>query len=272
MRSNYDTDKLKRYEIDILDEFVTICNKNKIRYFLAYGTLLGAVRHKGFIPWDDDIDIYLKPEDYYKFKEVMLKNPLDKYFYQSLETEKYYSLLFAKLRMNNTSVVEEKTKGEKTHNGIFLDVFPLMPFPVRKEAQDKLLFRLTVMKLMIEADLKTRSLYDNYGTAGKILSNVFKIVPRKIRNKIVASLLRKCLLTNEVYEKYYCFIDGKTFDRDLFDKIIKIDFEGKKYSAPKNYDKYLTSMYGDYMTPPPVDARKGHSFISVEFGDESKEK
>ena len=267
VRSSYDSDKLKRYEVDVLDKFVSICEKNKIKYFLAYGTLLGAVRHKGFIPWDDDIDVYMKPDDYYKFKEIMLNNPVDGYFYQSLETEKYYSLLFAKLRKNNTSVVEEKTKEEKTHNGIFLDIFPLMPFPSQKEAQDKFFIRLTVMKLMIEADLKTRSLYDNYGIVGKILSNVFKIIPRKIRNKIVVGLLRKCLLTNEVYEKYFCFIDGKTFDKSSFDKIIKIDFEGKKYFAPKDYDGYLTSMYGDYMTPPPIDDRKGHSFISVDFGE-----
>ena len=159
---NYDANKLKKYETKILDKIVSICEENNITYYLAYGTLLGAVRHKGFIPWDDDIDIYMKPEEYYKFKKVMLKNPDKDYFYQSLETEKYYGLTFAKLRMNNTSVIEERIKEEKLHTGIYVDIFPLLPFPTEKKDQEKLYNDIKLMKLLIEADLKDRRKYESF--------------------------------------------------------------------------------------------------------------
>ena len=160
MSSSYDTDKLKKYELEVLDKFVSICEKNNIKYFLAYGTLLGAVRHKGFIPWDDDIDVYLKPEDYYKFKEVMKNNPEDGYFYQSLETEKYYSMTFSKLRMDNTCVIEKKLKREKIHNGIYIDIFPLLPYPDDKNEQKNFFNNMKIINLLIEADLKDKTKYN----------------------------------------------------------------------------------------------------------------
>ena len=162
MSSSYNVEKLKAYEVKILDKFVSICKKNNLNYYLAYGTLLGAIRHKGFIPWDDDIDVYMKAEDYYKFKEIMKENPVDGYFYQSLETEKYYSLSFAKLRMNNTSVVEKKLAEEKIHNGIYIDIFPLLPYPNSKKDQDKLFNDIKMLNLLIEADLIDRTKYNSY--------------------------------------------------------------------------------------------------------------
>ena len=82
----YDEKKLKNYELDILNYFSDFCDNNNLKYFLAYGTLLGAIRHNGFIPWDDDIDVYMPGEDYYLLKKMIAKINNDKYFYQSLET------------------------------------------------------------------------------------------------------------------------------------------------------------------------------------------
>ena len=263
--NNYDSNKLKAYEIKVLDKFVSICEKNKLKYFLAYGTLLGAVRHKGFIPWDDDIDVYMEPEDYYKFKDIMRNNPEPGYFYQSLETEKKYSLTFSKLRMDGTLVVEKKLKDEKVHSGIFIDIFPLLPFPNDERLQKKFFTNMKLINLLVEADLKDKTKYNNYGKGGKFLSKLFKFIPRCIRSIIASYMLKRILLPQFNYDKYICAFDHKTIDKSLFSKSTNILFEGKKYRAPKNYDKYLTTTYGNYMVLPPVDKRYGHSFELVDF-------
>ena len=265
----YDTKKLKEYEVKILDKLVEICEKHDIEYFLAYGTLLGAVRHKGFIPWDDDIDVYMKPSDYYKFKSVMASNKEEGYFYQALETEKYHSLTFSKLRMNNTSVIEEKLKKEDIHNGIYIDIFPLLPFFDDDKLNKKFFSRMKLLNLLIEADLKDRSKYNHYGRFGKVMSKIFKLIPRRIRNILARNLLKKILLPSDEYNKYICMFDNNVFDKKLFSESTDVEFEGKKYTSPKNYDKYLTDIYGDYMTPPPVDKRYGHCFESVLFDVQS---
>ncbi len=265
----YDTKKLKEYEVKILDKLVEICEKHDIEYFLAYGTLLGAVRHKGFIPWDDDIDVYMKPSDYYKFKSVMVSNKEEGYFYQALETEKYHSLTFSKLRMNNTSVIEEKLKKEDIHNGIYIDIFPLLPFFDDDKLNKKFFSRMKLLNLLIEADLKDRSKYNHYGRFGKVMSKIFKLIPRRIRNILARNMLKKILLPSDEYNKYICMFDNNVFDKKLFSESTDVEFEGKKYTSPKNYDKYLTDIYGDYMTPPPVDKRYGHCFESVLFDVQS---
>ena len=99
----------------------------------------------------------------------------------------------------------------------------------------------------------------------KKLSNFFKLIPRKIRNLISENILKTILLYKDEYDNYICPIDEKTFDRKIFNEVAKVTFENKKYNSPKNYDKYLTSIYGNYMQLPPIDDRKEHSFIEVEF-------
>lgn len=261
----YDKDKLKKYEIKILDYFVELCEKNNITYYLAYGTLLGAVRHKGFIPWDDDIDVHIKPEEYYKLKKIAIREKNDNFFYQSLETEKYYNLIFDKIRMKNTKAVESKNEHDKINKGIYIDIFPLIPYPNKKKDQASMWKKMKLLKLLIEADLVDKTKYNNYGKLGKKLSNFFKLIPRKIRNLISENILKTILLYKDEYDNYICPIDEKTFDRKIFNEVAKVTFENKKYNSPKNYDKYLTSIYGNYMQLPPIDDRKEHSFIEVEF-------
>lgn len=268
MKSNYDSKKLKEYEVKVLDEFVKICKEHDIPYFITYGTLLGAVRHKGFIPWDDDIDVHLAPNDYYKFKEIMKDNPNPKVFYQAIETEKYYPLPFAKLRMNNTMALETKMKGLPIHHGIYIDIFPLVPYPDDKKAQKLFSRNLTIIYLLLEADLHDKGKYNTYGKLGKVLSKIFKIIPRTWRNSIAKKMLKKLIMYKGKYHEYIDVIDRVSFPSDCFDKTTKVSFEGKQYDAPKDYDRFMTSLYGDYMTPPKEKDRKGHSFESVTFEKE----
>ena len=118
--------KLHDVELEILQEIIRICKKYDIKYYLAGGTLLGAVRHKGFIPWDDDLDIGMLREDYDKFMKYGIKEIDDKYFIHCDKTDPNYWLPFIKVRKNSTTFVEELlNKKEVLHNGIFVDIFPM---------------------------------------------------------------------------------------------------------------------------------------------------
>ena len=117
-------DKLHSVQIEILDEIVGICDKHNLTYFLIGGTLLGAVRHKGFIPWDDDLDIAMPREDYEKFLKIA-KTELDKkYYLHDISIDKNYWQPFIKIRKNNTLFDEKMIDNIETHKGIFVDVFP----------------------------------------------------------------------------------------------------------------------------------------------------
>ena len=116
--------KLQLTEIEVLDEIVRICKKHKLQYFLLAGTCLGAVRHSGFIPWDDDIDIGMPREDYEKFLNIALDELDEKYFLQYYKTDENYYLGFAKVRKNNTSFITKGFEKKKGHQGFFVDIFP----------------------------------------------------------------------------------------------------------------------------------------------------
>ena len=128
MKSN-DLKRLKIEEKKILDYYVNFCEKNNLKYYLAYGTLLGAIRHNGFIPWDDDIDVHMPPQDYQKFINLFKKDNNNDYFLQTIDTEKYFHATFTKIRKNNSCMVEKEWSYMKIHKGINIDIFPLYPYP-----------------------------------------------------------------------------------------------------------------------------------------------
>ena len=126
-------EKLKEVEFELLCEFDRVCRKNNLTYFLFGGSLLGAVRHGGFIPWDDDIDVVMPREDLNKLEKISHKVFDNKYFFQSSETEKGYPLMVAKLRKNGTIFEELAMTETQSHKGIFIDVFPLDKLDVSNE-------------------------------------------------------------------------------------------------------------------------------------------
>ena len=176
--------KLQLVELDGLKYLDKICKENNIEYYLAFGTLLGAVRHKGFIPWDDDIDIAMTGENYLKLLEVMKKNENKKYFFQTLETEKNYYLMWSKLRINNTLFAKEEQLANKINHGIFVDVFPLFEYPDKKDYK-RITRKIKMIKLMIENNMTYNYQKKHYGKIGNILSKIIGIIPQKIRNNYV---------------------------------------------------------------------------------------
>ena len=267
--------KLQLKELDILKYFDSFCSKNKLKYFLFSGTLLGAVRHKGFIPWDDDVDITMSGSEYLKLAELFEKDKDDKYFFQSLETEKSYYLLWNKIRLNNTIFVEKGWEENDTHQGIFIDIFPLLEYPDNEKDKKIIARKIKISRLLIENNLKNNNYYKSYGKSGKILSKMFKLIPKFIRNKIAINNIK--YLCNYKSNSGYYFVTDTGMDmkykKEYFDKMVKLPFEDYEFLCPKDYHEVLEITYGDYMTLPKEEERRGHgeSYLCFDTKDDLDE-
>lgn len=263
---------VKKIEKEILVEVDRICRKHDIPYTLAYGTLIGAIRHQGFIPWDDDVDICMLREDYERFKEIC-KTELDpKYFYQSHETDQEYFYLFDKIRANNTVFQELFLAEHSIHTGIYIDVFPVDNI---EEGSIKRWWQQTKFHFY-RTGLMTK--YGNlaYRTGKKKLAaQILRVLYAPFS---LETLYRKALKTatsckNSEHVYGFCPSDNKKniYPRTYYTNTVDVQFEDVKLPAPAEYDTILRSMYGDYMQFPPEAERKTiHKLIA--FSLDAKQK
>lgn len=266
---DFDNGLMKRVwseEQEILDVIHKICVDNNLKYSLAYGTLLGAVRHGGFIPWDDDIDIMMPRKDYTKFKQIWNDSAPKGYIYQDYNTDTDIVNNFAKIRKNNTTFLQSETeRGRNYHKGFFVDIFP-----VDNVANGKLSSQLQYFAAAVNL-LYTRGYQSGsgglMGKIEKLLLSTKKENYIKRRNKAERYFCRwndkKCnyfTLFNTILEA------KKRYPIDLLNDYTVIKFNGKEYFAIKDYDRYLTITYGDYMKLPPEEERVWfHHPILIDF-------
>lgn len=245
-------ERLKSIELSMLKEFIAICDKHKLRYFIVGGTLLGAIRHKGFIPWDDDIDVGMPRKDYNEFIKVAQNELSDGLFLQNGKTDTNFPLNFTKIRNSNTTFIESTMKNIDMNHGVYIDIFPL-------DGYKKSIFR----KVM-------RKIYN--GKIGMVYGDKPKqTIKRKIKNLLI-NIFNKDYRTARdkldlLYSKYdfdkretvvnYCgsYGDREIVPRSIFEEDVKLSFEGLTVNAPKDYSKYLTLIYGNYMELPPIEER-----------------
>ena len=272
-----DIRKLQLVQLEILIEFDRICRANNIPYQLFSGTLLGAVRHKGFIPWDDDVDVCMLRKDYIKFLAIC-KNQLDKrYFLQTYETDKEYIHLFARIRKNNTLLLQEAWEGIDMHHGIFIDVFPMdniLPGQISGKIQYLLLYFSKLVKKMKHKKYCLNS--DRvYKTCIKVFFHyVLKPIRMQSFNRIQSKII--CMFQNKSTTYSTCLTDGgkETYHKYMmknndFYNTTQLEFEEHLFPVPSNYHEILTNIFGDYMTPPPVEQQKPHhGIIDINFNTE----
>ena len=263
--------RLQLTQLDIAKEIKRVCEKNDIKYWLESGTLLGAVRHKGFIPWDDDLDIAMRRDDYERFKKIAPRDLSSEYFFQSWETDENFGLPFAKVRKRKTIYKEIKAKNSKANNGIFVDIFPYDNYGDDYLHQG---LPIKLLKVLIQDKSKLQVWNEVDGINYiKLLQHIpFVIISKLIdRNKMI---LEHDLLATKYNEKQceYCFGQGLsrygewTIPTSYLDEMIDMDFEDTTFKVPKEYDAYLTIAYGDYMKLPPEDKRENrHQVIELKF-------
>lgn len=263
-----DLRKLQLLEFKILLEFKRICEKHNLRYFLIGGTLLGAVRHKGFIPWDDDIDVGMPREDYEIFKVIAKEELGEEYFFQTYETDSGYANLFGKIRLNGTEYLEKANQHCLKHKGIWIDVMPLDKVPESKIFQNGMVFLHTLLQYLIL--LKYDYVIDwPVSIPKKLCFIILKIVSLITPKKYLLHLReRVCDYSNKSESKSMLGNSDvrKNMPITIFEKTTKLDFEGAMFSVPGDYTSYLHILYGNYMDLPPKEERVPHSLVLPNFG------
>ncbi|WP_052447478.1 LicD family protein [Clostridium polynesiense] len=248
-----------------------ICNKHNIKYWLDGGTLLGAVRHGGFIPWDDDLDISMIREDYNKFIEAAKKELPDDLFLQLTETDPEYDMPWLKIRDNNSEVIEYKSGNY--HKGLFIDVFPMDYYGISIEEVNK---KKKAYKLRYRLMMLIKEPFEKIISPKIFIKNIVKLICKAVF--LTYTLQDKSALFSELRERRDAAIASSRgeeqkvigygpeviFWNNYFNKedifpIRKFKFEDGEFNVPNNYHKYLTDMFGNYMELPPEKDRIPHN-------------
>ena len=263
-------------ELSILLKFDSICKKNGLKYQLFAGTLLGAVRHKGFIPWDDDIDVCMLRKDYDAFLQYATPSELGSdFFLQTYITDPDSVVQFAKLRLNNTIFEPDNEVSLSSHKGIYIDIFPLdnvMPDTREGLKQYKDFYRIySIVTSTVLSRVKT-----SQTSWKKALRLFFYIITRIIPKRYFDNKLQKILRRFDNIDTEYVNhmtngTGGNRMERFLmprktFEDVIEVEFEGLMFPAPRDYDAVLKRCYGDYMTLPPEAERvPHHGIVRLEY-------
>lgn len=262
---------LQQRELEILRETDRVCRENGIRYSLAGGTLLGAARHGGFIPWDYDIDIMMSPEDFDRFCELSDCFG-DNFFLQTPKTDKG-NYFFTKVRMNGTLMTTEMTdKLTDIHNGIFIDVFRHSYTARTKPGRKAHLFLTRCARSLVYNKWNGSSVK---GAEGSRVSPVVRMAATALKTALPMSFL--CRLqkgtidffkkdTGYMYDGWGQHMKSGSFPSEWFDSFTVLEFEGGSFPVIEQYDKYLRYLYGDYESLPPLSKRHiSHDIIRLEL-------
>lgn len=252
----------------ILKDFHQFCEENNIEYYLSAGTALGAIRHEGFIPWDDDIDVMMFREDYNKLCKVVYKLE-KKYDFLSITTTENYFRPYAKLSLKNTKTNEHWERNTNFQLGIALDIF-IIDFLPNNYIKKKLLLKHWQFnnKISVLLEMTTNDIYTtkNRKKIGRLIGKLLNFF--HLNQKYLIKQHEKFSITNNNNVEGVIIVLETTkliFPIKIFKPRKKAMFEGIELYVPNNYHIYLKNTYGDYMTLPPKEKQKTHQF-NFEFG------
>ena len=263
--------KVQLTQLEIAKEVKRICDDNNIEYWLDSGSLLGAVRHKGFIPWDDDMDLGMKRDSYENFLKIAPLALKPQFHLQQWNSDSEYGLCFAKVRKVGTIFRENKSWKSAAENGIYIDIFPYDIFGNDYKGQG---IPLKVLKATIQVKSGIQTWKENNSIDGiRLLKNV----PIMLLSKL---FFRKNLI--EKYTEYATKYNGRkleyyfpqgisnygkwTIPVSAMEEMVEMPFEDTLFKIPKGYDEYLTHAYGEYMKLPPENERENrHQILEVKI-------
>ncbi len=278
-----DIAKVQAVLLEMMNDFDSLCRKHGLTYFLVGGTALGAVRHKGFIPWDEDVDLAMPRKDYDRLTTLVLAEYSEKYWVQDIKTNERYDLPFLKIRKKGTRFVEV-FEPDPAHAGIFMDVYPLENIPdfaLWRWLHGVLSMGLAFCCSCVRMNQKKERYFTYYDDP-----KMHKIV--KIKSFIggllgFLSLRRWCLLTDKVTScckkentKYVSFPSGRKHyfgemcQRSSILPVRESDFAGRRFFLPAKPEEHLTVLYGDYQKIPLANEREQHTVLELKLGEENE--
>ena len=277
------SEEIRKYQfaqLELMKMVDELCSKLNLTYYIIGGTLLGAVRHGGFIPWDPDIDIAMPREDYEKMREYWASNPSDRYFYQHYSTEKNHCSPHAMIKIKNSHVVigNHETRFNPAYDGIYLDIFPLDNPPENKKLQEKQMRKIKRIRNIIY--LKSGCVYKENNLIIRLIKRAISVLltPVSFRheNKKLDVVMQE--YNNPASEYLVSMASRYSYWKQLMPKTvygtpIRINFEGLLLAAPAETEDYLTRLYGDYMKLPSEEHRAAMlSYVKkVEYSEEETE-
>lgn len=260
-----DLKKLQLIELELLEEFDRVCRKNGIRYTLTGGTLLGAVRHGGFIPWDDDADVSMLREEYEKFRRVCERDLDSRYYFQDMHNTKGYRWGYGKLRKKGTLFLRENQEHMPYEQGIFIDIFPRDGVPdgvIGRKLHKFCCFcvRKTLWSEVGKIEDRRKGMRLWFDILNKVVGDrIFRIYDWFVKKS-------NCKKTELVRNLTFPIPNGKDgYMRKWYDETVEVEFEGKRFMANKCHKEWLEQEFGDYMKLPPLDKRKVHPIVKIKL-------
>lgn len=256
---------VRKVQLNILIKLDEVCQKNSLRYYLAFGTCLGALRHKGFIPWDDDIDVLMPYADAKKLIEFQ-KEFGDELFVQSKETDPDYRSIAMRVRDEKTTCIEEDETDLKTHKGIYVDIYPFYECSSNKFIRTVDILRSHLLKVLVNNRPPI-----NHGKVLNIISKVLlSLYSDERRNRRIEKLENRLASVkgDEILDYYgqdITLMTAISYPKHWFAEPKKLVFEGRYFNGATEPEKYMKRRYGDYMKLPPIeDQIVHHTYITVD--------
>ena len=255
--------EMQACQLKILIDFQKVCDMNNIRFYLAFGTCLGAIRHHGFIPWDDDIDVFMRINDLNKLIEVQDQLP-SRLYLQTHDKEPEFGLPIARIRDSSTTLVEADHCDRDINHGVYIDIYPLFYCN-----ENSVKMKVSVVESLICRLFIYNAPPSNKGSMFTIVSNILlHLLPDSQKKKIGEYLYRK--IVSQKKSKYVSnFPDisqGRFYNDEWFDEPVMADFEGVKMPLPSKASEFLTYYFHDYMQLPPENERQfHHHYLFADF-------
>lgn len=258
--------ELQKTELELLETFISTCKKLDLIYYLVCGSALGAIKYKGFIPWDDDIDVALPRKHYNIFLEKAKTVLPENVFLQNYHTDQACPFFFSKLRDSKTTFIEKNVKDIKMNHGVYIDIFPLDGYPENAAAARMMEFRKKVLTWKINSAFPLKK---DQKPHTKALLSIEKALGYNRRTSKYTSRLDSLVSGyDEQCSKIWCNHgnwQGKLeyAPREQYGEGTFVDFEGLKVRIPELYDEYLTQKYGNWRADLPDEEKKGHHYYEV---------
>lgn len=259
--------KIKQIEIALLDDFVRVCNELHLVYFLCAGTLLGAIRHQGFIPWDDDIDVQMPRKDYEIFAKEGQKLLKKNFVLESVYSHHECYDNFMKIRDANTTFVENTTRNFDLPHGVYIDIFAIDPLPDEERKRKRYSYKIELYKSRVLNKVCKSQYLPKRSIKGKLFTLYSFIASGFISARRAVIKRDQFILSHQDMSSTYLIVESKTtrlYKKEIFADTSDVTFEGKLYKGPKLCKEYLMVQYGpNYMELPPMEKRHPHHYCCI---------